>query len=84
MDACKTLAHALITSRLDRVSLFPYGIPRLQRVHTSTARLVTRTLKREHIAPVLNSLRWLQSYTGRGTRSWFMPVKPITGLSIGT
>ena len=31
----------------------------LQKVHNSSARLVTRTHKREHITPVLNSLHWL-------------------------
>jgi hypothetical protein len=32
---------------------------RLQKVQNSSARLVTRTHKREHITPVLNSLHWL-------------------------
>ena len=64
LDACKTLAHALITSRLDYGNALLYGLPstlmtRLQKVHNSSARLVTRTHKREHITPVLNSLHWL-------------------------
>jgi len=64
LDACKTLAHALITSRLDYSNALLYGLPstlmtRLQKVQNSSARLVTRTHKREHITPVLNSLHWL-------------------------
>ena len=64
LAACKTLAHALITSRLDYGNALPYGLPstlmtRLQTVQDSSAMLVTRTHKREHITPVLNPLYWL-------------------------
>jgi exonuclease III len=64
MDACKTLAHALVTSRLDYGNALLYGLPstlltRLQRIQNSAARLVTRTRKRDHVTPVLNSLHWL-------------------------
>ena len=63
-NACKTLAHALIRSRLDYGNALLYGIPgtlmaRLQRVQNCAARLLTRTRKRQHITPVLNSLHWL-------------------------
>ena len=58
--ACKT--QVLVKSRLDCVIALPYDPPgtlmeRLQGVHTFTARLVTRTQKREHITPVLNAPR---------------------------
>ena len=64
LDVCKTLTHALITSRLDYCNALLYGLSstlmtRLQKVQNSSARLVTRTHKREHITPVLNSLHWL-------------------------
>ena len=64
LDACKTLAHTLITSRLDYGNALLYGFPstlmtRLHEVQNYSARLVTRTHKREHITPVLNSLYWL-------------------------
>jgi len=64
LDTCKSLAPALITSRLDYGNALLYGLPstlmtRLQKVQNSSARLVTRTHKREHITPVLNSLHWL-------------------------
>ena len=58
------LAHAMITSWLDYRNALLYGLPstlmtRLQKVQFSSARLVTRTHKREHISPVLNSLHWI-------------------------
>jgi hypothetical protein len=64
LDNCETLAHTLITSRIDYGNALLYGLPstlmtRLQKVQNSSARLVTRTHKREHITPVLNSLHWL-------------------------
>jgi len=65
LDACTTLAPTLITtSRLDYDNALLYGLPstlmtRLQKVQNSSARLVTRTHKREHITPVLNFLHWL-------------------------
>ena len=53
-----------MTSRPDYDNALRRGFRRtlvqnLQRVQDSTAWLVTRTRKREHITPVLNSLRWL-------------------------
>lgn len=63
-DACKTLVHSLVTSRLDYGNALLYGISdsatrRLQKVQNTAARLVTRTRKREHITPVLHALHWL-------------------------
>ena len=60
----KTLAHAFVTSSLDYGNTLLYGLlstltTGLERVQNSAARLVTRTLKREHIIQVLNSLHWL-------------------------
>lgn len=62
--ACKTLIHALVTSRLDFSNALLFGIPakltgRLQRVQNTAARLITRTRKYDHITPVLMSLHWL-------------------------
>ena len=79
---CKTLAHALITSRLD------YGLPGtmmtcLQRVQNAAAQLVTCTQKRQHIMPVLNSLQWLPViYTS--TKSLCMLIKHQIGLPLST
>ena len=64
LDAYKTLAHVLITYRLDYSNALLYGLPctlitRLWKVQNSSARLVTCIHKREHIPPVLNSLQWI-------------------------
>uniref|UniRef100_A0A672ZCU3 Reverse transcriptase domain-containing protein n=1 Tax=Sphaeramia orbicularis TaxID=375764 RepID=A0A672ZCU3_9TELE len=58
------LVHAFISSRLDYCNALLTGLPksstdRLQLIHNSAARLLTKTKKREHITPVLVSLHWL-------------------------
>jgi hypothetical protein len=64
-DACKMLVNALVTSRLDYGNALLYGTyfkyltDKLQRVHNTAARLITRTKKTNHITPVLIRLHWL-------------------------
>ena len=63
-DACESLVHAFITSRLDSVNAVLYGLPKfliekLQRVQNFTARLIIGSYKYDHITPVLKSLHWL-------------------------
>ena len=57
-EACKTLVHALVTSRLDYSNAVLY-INGVQMVHNSATRLIVRQLKRQHITPVLIELHWL-------------------------
>jgi hypothetical protein len=63
-DACKMLVNTLVTSRLDYGNALLYGITKyvtdkLQRVHNTAVRLITRTKKMDHITPVLIRLHWL-------------------------
>ena len=58
------LVHAFITSKLDNCNSLLYGLPkflieRVQNVQNSTARMITRGRKYEHITPVLKQLHWL-------------------------
>ena len=63
-DACETLVHAFISSRLDFCNSLLYGMPKyliqkLQRVQNAAARLVSGCRKHDHITPVLYRLHWL-------------------------
>ena len=51
-------------SRLDSCNSTLWGLPsnqliRLQKIHKTAVRIVTRTKSRDHITPVLRSLHWL-------------------------
>jgi len=64
-EACETLVHAFVTSKLDYCNGVLAGCSKkalrpLQLVQNGAARFVTRTRKYEHITPVLESLHWLK------------------------
>ena len=64
LENAKTLAHAMVTSRLDYCNSLLYGIAdkninRLQRVQNCLARVVTRSPPRTRSAPLLHKLHWL-------------------------
>ena len=64
-DACATLIHALIGTRLDYCNLLLYNIAdakveKLQKVQNQAARILTRSPRRDHITPVLKQLHWLK------------------------
>ena len=63
-EAAERVIHAFVSSRLDNGNSLLYGLPdfqidRLQRIHNTAARILTRTKKFEHISPILRDLHWL-------------------------
>jgi hypothetical protein len=63
-DACVTLVHSLISSRIDYcnsllVQLPANSLDKLQRVLNTAARIVSLRPKSDDITPVLHSLHWL-------------------------
>ena len=63
-DACETLVHAYVTSRMDYCNSLLYGVPgyvldRLQKVQNSAAKVITMARKRDHVRPTLAALHWL-------------------------
>ena len=64
-ELANNMAIAAVMSRVDYCNSTFYGLPatqldRLQKIQNTAARIVTRTKKREHITPVLDSLHWLK------------------------
>ena len=63
-EACITLVHAFVSSRLDYCNILLNGVPdchikKLQGLQNAAARLVTFTRKFDHITPILYELHWL-------------------------
>ena len=63
-ETARTVAVALIQSKLDYCNSCLYGLPksqlhRLQMIQNKAARIVSRTKKFDHISPVLRDLHWL-------------------------
>ena len=64
MQTTEILIHAFITFKLDHCNSLPYNvhkyiIKKLQSVQNAAARVITRSRKRDHIAPILLDLHWL-------------------------
>ena len=65
MDSLKTLASALVLSRIDYGNMASVSLPKvatqcIQSVINTTARLITGVRKYDHITPVLKELHWLE------------------------
>ena len=86
--ATALLVHAFITSRLDSCNALLHGLPddqvrRLQLIQNAAARLVTRTRKHEHIAPVLWCLHWLPVHEQIDYKLLPLAFKDLHGLAPG-
>ena len=65
MESLKTLASALVLSRIDYgnmalISLPKVAMQRIQSIINTTARLITGVRKYDHITPVVEELHWLK------------------------
>lgn len=63
-DACESLIHAFVTSRIDYCNALLYALPKnriqkIQKVQNAAARILRKVPKREHITPVLKAIHWL-------------------------
>ena len=65
IESLKTLASALVLSRINHGNIILAGLPkyqknRLQSLINTATRLITGTRKYDHISPVLRDLHWLK------------------------
>ena len=63
-DACESIIHAMITSRMDYANATLLGLPqyelrRLQKIQNIAARIIFQQPRYEHVTPLLRSLHWL-------------------------
>ena len=82
----RTLVHAFVTSRIDSCNSLLYGLPsyliqRLQYVLNSTARLISRSRKADHITPLLFDLHWLPVEQRINFKILLFTYKIVNGLA---
>ena len=63
-SSTEVLVHAFVTSHIDYCNNMLSGLPikllnKLQIIHNSAARIITRTKSSDHITPILIRLHWL-------------------------
>ena len=87
-DAAINLVHAFISSRLDQMNSLLFGVPKyliqkLQKIQNNSARIVSRSKRREHITPILKDLHWLPVQQRIDFKITLLVFKSLTGLAPG-
>ena len=85
-QSTEAIIHAFVTTNLDYCNAILYGLPkvllnRLQLVQNRAARIVTFTMKYEHITPSLIDLHWLPVEYRIIYKILLLVYKAINGLS---
>ena len=85
-DACLTLIHSFITSKIDYCNSLYFGLPeyqlkRLQSIINSAARIVSLLPKSCHITPVLRNLHWLPIHKRIEYKILLLVYKCLHGLA---
>ena len=85
-EAAKALVYAYITSKLDYSNSLLYGLPdflisKLQYVQNTEARIITKTLKYDHITEVLAELHWLRVPQRHIFKIALLTFKCLNGLA---
>jgi hypothetical protein len=87
-EAAKTMVHSLVTSRMDYCNALLYGLPdtllnKLWCVQKTAARLITMSLKYDHMTPVMNRLHWLPIWQRIDFKILVLTFKSLNGQAPG-
>ena len=84
--ATTTLVNGMVTSKMDYCNALQFGLPayqieKLQYVQNTSARIITKTGKYDHITPVLKELHWLPIDARLEYKVLLLTFKAVHGLA---